>query len=333
MALAVAERNALLEEVWSLHAARDYKAVAELIGDLPLEEHLKDPELGVMLCAAWYQVGELNRSILLIQQITGACELRGNTRLCRRRMNNEALIRIARGELAEAEPLLHRAASLAEDAGDILITAWVHNNLATLYAMRGMWDFSLSHGRRSVAAGQRLGDTRHVSLCYLNMGITYLRAENLRESAVYLNLAAELSREVGSESELAHIELAQACLHEQEGDIELALTTGHMANRKFATLSNRKGEAGIMQLRGRIALRLGRPAEARALFEEALSVFRSASFRDGEAQVLSELAELCRSEGRQSEFEDLIRKSIALHTRMGNSCEAERLQTRLAAVG
>lgn len=332
MALAVGERNALLEQVWHVHGGRQYVRVAELLRDLPTEELVREPELGVTLCFAWYQLGELNRSVSLIRRLTEPCERRGNTPLCRRRINNEALIRIARGEPAAAESLLSRLSTLAEDARDVQMTAWLHNNLATLYCMRGMLDFALSHSRRSIAAGQRLGDLRHLSLCYLNMGVIYFRQDQVRKASACWITAADISRDAGSVSELAQIELNQGFLHEAEGDVQLALASCSSAGERFRSVNNRKGEGGIHHLKGRIALRDKRVDEARPFLEAALSIYESTSYREGEAQVLEDLAEVRYLEGDTRACAGLLRRSISTYVGTGNLFEARRIRSRLAGL-
>ncbi len=332
MGLAVVERNALLEQVWDLRAARDYVTIADLLGELPLEEHLREPDLGVTLCYAWYQLGELNKSIWLIRQLTEACERRGNTWLARRRMNNEALICLARGELDLAESLLHRLLLRVEEAGDIQLTSWVYNNLGILYFARGLYDFSLSHLRRSIATCQRNGDARHMSLCLLNMAAVYHATGALDKAFTCLQDAAEISRDVGSESELAHIEVSQAFAHVSRNDLPLARATANRAESRFIALGNEKGRGDALQAHGKILMMENRLPDAREYFMEALSLAQKSFNRSSEASLLADIGELHRRNGMTSDFLEFNRRSIALYKEIGNNTEADRLEQHISTM-
>lgn len=333
MGIAVVERNALLEQVWDLQAARDYVAIADLLGGLPLEEHIREPDLGVTLCYAWYQLGELNRSIWLIRQLTDACERRGNTWLARRRMNNEALICLVRGELDVAESLLQRLLQRVEEAGDIQLASWAYNNFGILCVGRGLYDFALSHFRRSIAYGQRTGNERHISLCLLNMAEVYRLTGLWEQSLSCLNEAAEISRKFGSESELAHIEVNQAFTLIKRKDLPLARVAANRAEHRFVALRNEKGRGEALQAKGKILMLEGYLPESEIYLREALILSQKTSNRGIEAILLEDLGELHLKNGSTSTSFDFMKRAVALYKEIGNNREADRLKQRMDTQG
>lgn len=330
MALAVVERNALLEQVWALQTVRDYVAIVELVGELPLEEYLLEPDLGVTLCYAWYQVGEFDRSLLLIQQLTEVCERRGNTWLSRRRLNCEGLLRVSRSELDEAEPLLQHVLARAEVAGDGQMVTWAHNNLGILYSGRGSWDFALSHFRRAIAAGQRRGDSRHISLCHMNMAAVYLRTDRPSEAQEHVMHALELSRDSGSDAELGHIDCMYANVLLAHGDLSLARAVADQARRRFITINSVKGMGIVHDICGRALMREGRLAEARHSLEEALACYQATGYREVEGFLMEAFATLHEMEGDSGSAIDLLNRAVQFFSQQGNSSEVDRLRARIS---
>lgn len=330
MALAAVERNALLEQVWTHLTARDYAAIVGLVGELPLEEHLREPEMGVILCSAWFQVGELDRSLLLVRRLTEACERRGNTWLSRRRLNCEGLLRATRGELDEAEPLLQQVLVRAEAASDGQMITWAHNNLGILYTGRGSWDFALSHYRRSIAAGQRLGDLRHISLCYTNMSAVYIRTNRLDEAGEHARRAVELSGGTSSEAELAHIECAYANALLASGDLALTRVFVDQARRRFVDLKNRKGLGMVQDIHGRMLMREGRLVEARRSLEDALASYMATGFGEIEGFLMETFATLHEMEGDPVAAEEYLNRAIRFFSKLGNAFEVDRLRVRMS---
>lgn len=329
MALAVVQRHELLEQVWELHDARDYIAIVELVGELPLEEHLKEPEIGLTLCYAWYQLGELNHSVSLIQQLTPVCERRGNTRLCRRCTNSEALIRLARGELKKAEPLLQKVLALAEEAGDQQYLAWVQNNLGILYHLKGLWEFSASYIRRAIAAGQRLGDPVHLLQCHVNASATFHKVGSLSMARWHLEQALDLSRTCGSPSEVAHVELGFAFQHELEGDLPLAESFADRAFQRFGSIRHSKGQGGVYQVYGRIYFKKGKLEDAERCLLMSLTHASAASHREVEACIMEDLARVSLAKGLDDDFAKRVQTAIATYQEMGNRTEAARLNAWL----
>ncbi|HEX8274358.1 MAG TPA: tetratricopeptide repeat protein [Longimicrobiaceae bacterium] len=328
MALAVVERNALLEQAWSLLAARDYVAIVELLADLPLDEHVREPELGVILCSAWFQVGELDRSLVLVQQLTDVCERRGNTWLSRRRLNCEGLIRVTRVELDAAEPLLQEVLARAESAGDGQMVTWVHNNLGILYTSRGSWDFALSHYRRGIAAGQRIGDVRHLSLCHMNMSTAYFRTDRLSDAQEHIQQALDLARESASEAEIAHIECSHANILLAGGDISLAKAVLERARNRFSALNSTKGLAIVEHVSGRLLMHQGHSAEARDALKKALKISEETGYKELSGFILESLAVLHGEVGEVDAAKEYFARAIGFFSRLGNTYELDRLRSR-----
>lgn len=327
MALAAVERNALLEKVLGLWKSQDYPAIADALADVPLDEHLREPELGIALCNAWYQLGDFHRSLALIQQLADVCELRGNSRISRRRINGEAMIRLARCELKEAEVLLQRVLSRAEEVEDMLLVAWAHNNAGILYGLKCNWDFALSHYRRAIVAGQRLGDTLHLALCHQNMGSLYRRMGQLQQAREHLDIALDLARETGSESILATIQYNQGYTQAQQGDLSLARATAAKALDRFQKLDNDRGRALLSELHGFILMKEGDLGAAEGMFSAGVSLARSVGIRDTEASLLERLAELSRLKGDSSASTRYLQQAKEVYAQMGSHADIARLET------
>jgi len=329
MGIAVVERNALLEQVWDLQTVRDYVAIADLLGELPLEEHLREPELGVILCTAWYQLGAYNNAIELTQKLTPVCEYRGNTRLARRRMNTEALLRIVRGELDIAESLLQKLLYRVEEAGDLQFTTWTHNNLGILYCTKGLWDFALSHYRRAMVAGQRFGQVRHISLCHLNISVAYLRMNRIFDAREHVLQAIELSRDNGSDAELAHIESTQASILLEHRDYLLARITANQSGLRFSRINSKMGAAMTSHLHGRISIAEGHIPEARAHLEDAFAAYADSGYSADDGYLMESFASLNAAEGNSAAAIAYFNKALLFFSELGNAFEVDRLHKKV----
>lgn len=329
MALAAVERNALLEQVLELWKNQDHLAIADILTDLPVDELLREPELGIALCNAWYHLGDLHRPLVLIQQLTDVCERRGNSRIARRRINAEAMVRLARCELDEAEALLQQVLARAEEAEDMLLAAWAYNNTGILHGLKRNWDFALSHYRRAIVAGQRAGDTHHLAVCHHNIGSLYRRMGQLRESREYSNIAADLARDVGNESVQALIQYNQGFTQAEEGDWALARVAAAKAHTTFEKLDNDRGRALLSELQGYILMQEGYLAAAENTFLVGLALARAVLIPDTEASLMERLSALSRLNGDSNAVIRYLEGAKEVYARMGSQADTARIEVSL----
>ncbi|WP_329332043.1 tetratricopeptide repeat protein [Streptomyces sp. NBC_00663] len=204
-----------------------------------------------------------------------------------------------RGALALARRLLGLAAELGERGGDVVVRGYSLAGLAETGRIQGDYEAVGRLHEQLLAEARRRGEARHtvwalegIAQMHRNTG-AYDTAYALFEEAAEVAARADDRRgHAWALRGLADI------VSVRDGDMERALTLLSEAEAGCRAMNLSGALAYNHKMRGNVLYRAGRYAEARELYEQALSEFRSMSEPRGEALARLGLAKSLARLGR-----------------------------------
>lgn len=216
----------------------------------------------------------------------------------------------AEGDLDGARETYQRALAILGELGEHEKTGTVINNMAITEENQGRIDDAEKLFRRAKQNFEECGDTLNVGVTVGNIGDVMLSRGELRNAEKQYQDARRLLQPivpVGVEYELYSI--AQVRL--LEGDIP---TARRYANQAFEMAKARGGWQEVSQATaglGDISVAAGDFQAARQKYEQALSVYQKVGAKGGVADMQAAQAGISTEEGKPSDAEVALRKSLA----------------------
>ncbi|HEX2094298.1 MAG TPA: tetratricopeptide repeat protein [Longimicrobiaceae bacterium] len=328
-ALSVNERNSLLHRAWELTRDRDYPGVRTLLSPISRSHLLDNPELGYLLANAGFSTGEWEHSLDLVLDLTEPIDRLGHPWLSRHRLHLEGIIRMNRGEIAEARAIFLEVLEMASGAGDDGLAGATSTDLGITADIQCRWEEALSNYQRASAMYQRVGSQRGVGSVHHNLAMTYRQMGFYAEADTHFEHAMLYFRQSGSDAEIAGCDMERALLLSTMGDSDRAGVIARRARDCFVEIGHIAGDADSLRVLGIIAARQGKRSEARGLLEDALTRIRTVTDRLTEAEILEELAVLEHLEGNATASADRAGEARRLYLQLGATPRAERLGGRL----
>ncbi len=323
----------LLEQARALVAGRDYPGLAALLGRVPREQLLAEPELGFLLAEAWRRAGERAGALELARALQPVCRRRGNDRLFRERSNLEGILLFESGDLGGAEAEWRRLVDASSRAGDDEFVARANQNLGIIYTLAGRWEEALASHERAIVAYQRLGYLRGLAQAHNNLAISYREMGFPDEADQAFRQALAFARTDGSEDELGRIEQEWALLTALRGDAALAGVTAERSLQRFRKLGEPGGAGDALRVLGIVALWGGRLQQARARLDEALRLARDLRLRLLEAETVEALAALALAAGDDGSADRLRLEGEKIFAELGAAQWGMQIRRQLAAPG
>lgn len=196
------------------------------------------------------------------------------------------------GHLAVAEPLLRRAASYWNVAGDSVARARSLLDLCAVYTHGSRYEEAISAAREALGVARSVRDQELESECIHHISLS------LWQTGAYVS-ARSLQKE----------------------SLNSLLRRGDLL--RIARCRN---------LLGAIHLHLGENEEALTCFTSALADFTTLGDERGRYSALNNKAELCRKTGDPRAAESAYRQAMVVAERMGNPRDKATLQINLASV-
>jgi tetratricopeptide (TPR) repeat protein len=255
-------------------------------------------------------------------------------------------IQSRRGNFDKAEACYREALASAQAYGLVEGQAKTHNHLATLLTQRGRLDAAFAHRAQALALFEQIGNQVHLAGAKLNMAFHYnLSGQQqavLPPAAPTLFPIFEQARQVAGEA-LALFErvgqpLGQIIAMQNLAEANLYLgrldEAARDAQQVIESQTQRVLPDGLRTL-GEVRLAQGDPCTAEALIRE--SIERSQDNADPylEAYGWRALAQVYKCGGRPAEYDDALRKALALFESLDLPQETARTQAtvlRLQAV-
>ncbi|CAM3270662.1 BTAD domain-containing putative transcriptional regulator [Stackebrandtia soli] len=201
--------------------------------------------------------------------------------LCHRRLAGG----LAFGQPAE-EATRHylRALELCETIGDREQQGHIHRGLTILHIKWSEFAKAVDHGERALALYREIGPVRIEAAALNNLSFSHLKLGHHERAQEYAESALDISRRRNDTSLLGYIHSTLGDIAQSRGRHETALEQYRLSLRHFAA-TEELDRVGVVESIGDVLRDLGRMAEARDHWLQALEVLR-AQQRDERAESL-----------------------------------------------
>lgn len=203
---------------------------------------------------------------------------------------NLASILEADGRIDAALGLLSDIEELARSLGDWSLLAYVNGALGLAQARKGEFSLAESLLRRSLRSGKKRQDPMTELLARYNLGTLYLHSERYRRAIRWYSGALTLTRELGARSKEGDLHRAMAEAYRLDGRAGHARSHLQLALAAFELIEDQRSIGTTANDLGALHLQLGDFDAAELAFREALAAFVLCSDREGQSQVLQNLA-------------------------------------------
>jgi DNA-binding NtrC family response regulator/Tfp pilus assembly protein PilF len=202
----------------------------------------------------------------------------------------EALFRL--GRLADAREESNRALALADEAGDVALSALALNTLGRVLYRQGDLPEARDLYEQALALFRRLGDDSNSAYVRNNLGLIHKNLCEWDAAIACLTTALEQHRNVGRFPATGSTLMNLGIVYQKSGDWERALECYSQVEQIFIQLADSRGLAHVSIAMGNIA-RLRRNFEsAESLLATALGRARAHGAEREEALALEFLGEL-----------------------------------------
>jgi DNA-binding SARP family transcriptional activator len=221
---------------------------------------------------------------------------------------------------------------LAEDRGQMRVTASALRALAALTAMQGEFEDARTLMSLFRKILDELGLRVTAASASETEGLVELLAGDPVAAERKLRSGYQQLEEMGETFTRANLAalLAQA-LHAQSRDEE-ALAVTELGELAPAT-DDVSAQVHLKAARAKVLARVGGIAEAEGLAREAVALARTTDFLVMWGDALADLAEVLRHAGRPGEAVPLLEEALQLYERKGNTVSAGRVRELLATPG
>lgn len=192
---------------------------------------------------------------------------------------------------AEAMPLLDQALALIRELGDLRGEAELAGIQARALRQDGDRDQAVVGYQRAIELCRRIGYRHGEGVNLVNLSNLHHLLGRVADSLSGYDRAAEIFAELGNlRGEAMVLANAASARHTLLGDDDRAFADAGRAMKHFADIGDRVGEAQCMEIQAGVAMRKGRPDQARGLLEGSLEALAGSGDRALEGQHLRSLA-------------------------------------------
>jgi DNA-binding SARP family transcriptional activator/tetratricopeptide (TPR) repeat protein len=243
-----------------------------------------------------------------------------------------------RGYLADIATLHERAMTVAEEHGDRSAIAMSANSLASAYSRLGRHDDARRTLELCVRLRRELGDQAGMAKAIGNLAVVYVDMGRYADGIAVCRESMRICRRLGDDSGIAlrHDLLGNA--YTDLGRFDAALRHHRLQLLQVIETGETISVATCLRHIGMIKRRAGlAPVGAlRRLQRTALRLHQTVGYAIGQAEAYTELAVLCRAEGRFAEAIDRHRRAVELaephgHRRFVATCLNDWADTMIAA--
>ncbi|NJQ01958.1 tetratricopeptide repeat protein [Streptomyces zingiberis] len=204
-----------------------------------------------------------------------------------------------RGSFALARRLLGLAATLGEQGGDVVVRGYSLAGLAETGRIQGDYEAVARLHEQLLAEARRRGEARHT--VWALEGIAQIHRQQGSYDSAYALFEEAAGIAENADDRRGHAWALRGLadiLSARDGDVEQALALLSRAETICRTMRLSSALAYNHKMRGNVFYRAGRHAEAREMYELALTEFREMGEVRGEALARLGLAKSCARLGR-----------------------------------
>ena len=222
------------------------------------------------------------------------------------------------GDIEKAINYFSQSLSLINDTANKELNAKIETNLGVVNSILGNTDESVIHYESAMMIYKQIGDLRRVAEVYLNIGLNFLGARNIKSSLAAIDKGIEISIENLYLGVLTLLYLAKAEALIVEKDILSAKEFADKALSLSHNLDDKLTIADIYKLRGIIAKEMNDIQTAENYLMISYRINTSLRNSLNTAEVSVELASLYKDQGKHEQSKyyysqaiDYFRKSNA----------------------
>lgn len=239
------------------------------------------------------------------------------------------IVEFERGNLRGAERRFAEALEVARAVDSAPAMGAALLNLGAVANVRGRFERALScywRGRRAHhRAGDRIGEAQALN----NLGMLFADQDRWRGASRSYRMARRLAVEAGDDALVGVIALNSTEVSIEAGRLDEAREACDEAVERLTRAEDALGVADAYRHYGRIFLRTGKSALARAHFERAARLGRELGAPLAEAEALRELGHLHLDEGRHRSALESLARSVKLFRQLEAAHDLADLEERI----
>ena len=189
----------------------------------PLRPHRDVGHARLYQGAAWYGLGELDRSVQWFLAAADAYEEAGHVWGIGSALGNAGYLEFERANFTVSETLLARALTIAQQAGNSYLLTSAYDHLAALLAARGQFDEALACVEQCRRLLDELEQPYIVANLSLSLSQIALQAGDLLAAADHISRALQVARDTGNRFDLARFLIQLGAIAVQRGEFAAAL--------------------------------------------------------------------------------------------------------------
>ncbi|MEX2582528.1 MAG: tetratricopeptide repeat protein [Gemmatimonadota bacterium] len=322
----------VIMEVKQLFERRRYRAIWRLLDELGRDAYISEPELVLMLAAAWHYLFENGRALQLLTDVRDQFHESNNESVVRRWQNLYANELLESGEVNLARDLLQECLASAERASHIRVIGYAANGLGNVFSVKGEVDQAIRYYGRSLAAMQQIGDRQVVGSVHHNMGLVLREWGSYGNAAKHFKLADDYFAAEATPEERVFTSSERAMLFLEIGDGQLAESLARTAVARANHLSNLFLYAAASKVLGSIILRRRGHQEAKPYLADAWEAAGRSGRKLLKAETCEELAILEAMAGEMDAAAKYRNLAVECYVLMGAQKHADRFENRYSTV-
>ena len=316
----------LLEEVRALASGRGWAALVARVGELPQEDWIAEPEVGLHLADALWRVGRSQDALQVAEPLASIFRTQGNQHLLLNLTNIIGIALFGLGRNSEAEDRWNELLAVATEAGGDDYVARASNNLGMIANIRGNREAALLYYGRALAAYRRLGQVRGLAQTHHNLGISYRDLGFAGEADRHFQRAIELAQPDGNVDVIALAESERAMLRATAGDGRFAEVLATRALRRFDELGDPLGRGEALRVLA-AAARASQQADTAAVrLDKALQIAQAHGDPLLHAEVQRDRGLLLRDTGDPVAARAALLDAATHFAALGANAEAEAVR-------
>ncbi len=217
------------------------------------------------------------------------------------------------GEVEHGGAYYREALTVLEKAGDRLGLVYAYNGLGNYYKRRGKLQEAANYYTQSLQLAQEIGDLKDQEQALGNLGTLYHERGAWAEAEHYYRQAAEICEAVGDEAGLAdwlgNLALVLG-LQDREAEARSLLERQLILHRKYG---NRSGEGVALLNLATYYRDVGELTTADHYFQEAASVAREVHYPDLEARVQTAWGSVPWRQGRFADAQAMFEQALEIY--------------------
>lgn len=234
----------------------------------------------------------LDEARLALLDAVAAAAACGDDRLCACAHDTLAIVHTRLGDTQRALVHHDQVLRLRTALGDVAACATTHRVRGGIFLREGRPDAALAEFDACVELSHHVRDALGLSLTLAARGTALTALERFDEADAALRAALRIADSAGHAAQAAACTRDLAVLADRRGLRDDAIALATSAAAKFEAAGDKAGAGGALIDLGRIRVKAGDAAAARALFERAVGLLRSTPRAELLADALLRLAEV-----------------------------------------